>query len=83
MASKTTSKTPVTKTTVSTKASKAELVEVEEVNQIDAALSRIERNEFGLCIDCGQNIAEKRLLHSPFSARCIVCQEELENMSHQ
>ena len=56
--------------------------EVEEVNQIDAALSRIDRNEFGLCIDCGQNIAEKRLLHSPFAARCIVCQEELENMSH-
>lgn len=33
MASKTTSKTPVTKTTVSTKASKAELVEVDEVHE--------------------------------------------------
>ena len=33
MASKTTSKTPVTKTSVSTKASKAELVEVEEVHE--------------------------------------------------
>jgi len=54
--------------------------EVEELNQIDAALSRIERDEFGLCTDCGQNIAEKRLIHSPFAARCIVCQEELENM---
>ncbi len=53
--------------------------EVEELNQIDAALSRIDRGEFGLCIDCGETIAEKRLQHSPFSARCIVCQEELEN----
>ncbi|MDQ5941024.1 MAG: DnaK suppressor protein [Candidatus Dependentiae bacterium] len=52
--------------------------EVEELNEINSALSRIEHNEYGLCIDCGETIAEKRLEHSPFSARCIVCQEELE-----
>lgn len=56
--------------------------EVEELNQINAALSRIEHTEYGLCIDCGEAIAEKRLEHSPFSARCIVCQEELEQ-SHR
>ncbi len=52
--------------------------DVEEFNQIEAALARIERNEFGLCIDCGDHIAEKRLTYSPFAARCIICQEEVE-----
>jgi len=52
--------------------------EVEEFNEINSALSRIEHNEYGLCIDCGEPIAEKRLEHSPFSARCLICQEELE-----
>jgi len=56
--------------------------EVEELNQIESALMRIEHGEFGLCIDCGEPIAEKRLEYSPFSARCIVCQEELENMHY-
>jgi len=55
--------------------------EVEELNQIESALARIEHDEFGICIDCGDEIAEKRLEYSPFSARCIVCQEELEHHS--
>jgi DnaK suppressor protein len=52
--------------------------EVEELNQIEAALARIERDEFGICIDCGEKIIEKRLIHFPFAARCIICQEEVE-----
>jgi len=54
--------------------------EVDELTQINAALTRIEHGEYGLCIDCGEMIAEKRIEHSPFSARCIVCQEELEHL---
>jgi len=52
--------------------------EVEEFNEIEAALARIERNEYGFCIECGDAITEKRLTYSPFAARCIICQEELE-----
>lgn len=53
--------------------------EIDEVNLIDAALGRIKRGDYGLCIDCGENISERRLEHSAYAARCIVCQEELEN----
>ena len=55
--------------------------EAEELNQINSALTRLDHSEYGLCIDCGEAIAEKRLEHSPFSARCIICQEELEHLS--
>ncbi len=56
-----------------------EQAEIGEINQIDAAIERIERGEYGTCLDCGESVSDRRLEHSPFVARCIVCQEELEN----
>ena len=50
-----------------------------ELNLIQSALSRIESGEYGLCIDCSEQIATKRLLNFPYAARCIVCQEAFEN----
>jgi DnaK suppressor protein len=41
-------------------------------------LRRIEKNDFGICEDCGCDISEKRLKAYPTSKLCIVCQEELE-----
>jgi DnaK suppressor protein len=52
--------------------------EIDEINLIEQALSRIEKGEYGLCIDCGEAISNKRLEHYPYAARCIVCQEALE-----
>ncbi len=52
--------------------------EIDELNLIDDALARIERGEYGVCIDCGEPISEKRLEHFPYAARCIVCQEAFE-----
>lgn len=59
--------------------SSLEQTEIEEINSIDAALARISRDEYGICVDCGDVISDRRLEHSPYAARCIVCQEELEH----
>ena len=43
-------------------------------NQVLAALSRIEENMYGRCIDCGNEIPEGRLDARPDAARCVACQ---------
>ena len=59
--------------------SSLEQTEIEEINSIDAALARLGRGEYGICVDCGDPISDRRLEHSAYAARCIVCQEELEH----
>ena len=44
-----------------------------EISQIDAALGRIKEGEFGYCVECGEEIAEKRLRLTPAVARCVEC----------
>lgn len=43
---------------------------------IDAALVRIDENEFGYCVRCGDNIAFARLEHNPAFTTCIDCAKE-------
>ncbi len=38
-----------------------------------AALDRIEEGEWGYCLTCGQEIAEKRLAHDPAAFQCVAC----------
>lgn len=42
------------------------------------AIQKIDRGEFGKCIDCGQPISEKRLEAVPYEECCTGCQEEAE-----
>ena len=44
-----------------------------ERQRIDAALGRIEEGEWGYCLRCGEEIAEKRLQHDPSVPRCVGC----------
>jgi DnaK suppressor protein len=44
-----------------------------EIAQIDAAFSRMEDGEFGYCVECGDDIAPKRLELNPAIARCVDC----------
>jgi DnaK suppressor protein len=37
------------------------------------ALERIKNREFGYCVECGDDIAKKRLDHDPSVATCITC----------
>jgi RNA polymerase-binding transcription factor DksA len=43
-------------------------------DQVLAALSRIEENTYGRCVDCGNEIPEGRLDARPDAARCVACQ---------
>lgn len=46
-----------------------------EIAQIDAAFKRMDEDEFGYCVACGEDIAEKRLELNPAIARCVECAE--------
>jgi DnaK suppressor protein len=41
--------------------------------RIAAAIERIEQGEWGYCLTCGEEIAEKRLRHDPSVAVCVGC----------
>lgn len=42
---------------------------------IDDALERVERGEFGECVNCGEPVAEKRLDAVPWARYCLKCQD--------
>lgn len=44
-----------------------------EIQQIDAALSRFEAGEYGICRDCGQEIDPRRLVALPYALLCTEC----------
>jgi len=52
--------------------------EIDELKLIEQAIIRIDKNEYGICIDCGEAINLKRLGIYPYAARCISCQEDAE-----
>lgn len=53
-------------------------IEIDELRLMESALERINRGEYGICVDCSEPISERRLEHFPYAARCIVCQETFE-----
>ena len=55
-----------------------EQTEIDELRLIEDALVRLKKGEFGDCIECEEPISHKRLDNFPYAARCIVCQETLE-----
>jgi DnaK suppressor protein len=50
---------------------------------IKRALKRIESGTFGVCEECGEDIADMRLLIVPEASTCIVCADKLERLSKQ
>lgn len=46
-----------------------------QLKLIEAALKRIDTEEYGFCTDCGEVIADARLQAIPWAVRCIGCQE--------
>jgi DnaK suppressor protein len=51
---------------------------VQALRDIEAALQRVRKEEYGVCIDCGDDIGVARLQAYPTAKRCIVCQEKRE-----
>jgi DnaK suppressor protein len=50
------------------------------LQEVDAALKRIESDEYGLCQMCDEPIALLRLQAQPHTANCIVCQSKQEQL---
>ncbi len=45
---------------------------------VDEALGRIKDNAFGLCVNCQEEVQQKRLEAVPWARHCLICQEKQE-----
>ena len=54
-------------------------MKAETLNKINEALARLEDGNYGMCFECGEEIAEARLRALPFAVRCKDCEEAREN----
>lgn len=50
-----------------------------ELQRIDAALERLDRDEYGYCLTCGDEISVRRLELDPAATVCIDCARGGEN----
>ncbi len=56
-------------------------LEITVLKQVDAALRRIERGTFGVCLECEEPISNKRLEAVPWARYCIRCQDRHNALS--
>ena len=54
--------------------------EVDVLEMIDEALQRLEDSEYGICLDCGEQIPRKRLEAKPYAKYCVKCKSRREQM---
>lgn len=52
--------------------------QITELRDIESAFQRLKDGEYGICVDCGQEIGFPRLRAYPTAKRCIQCQEKRE-----
>ena len=50
------------------------------LKKIEIALEKMEKGEFGICEECGEEIGMKRLEARPVTELCIQCKEEQEKV---
>jgi len=53
-------------------------MKTETLANIDRALGRLDAGQYGDCAECGDAIAERRLLAVPFAVRCHECEQRRE-----
>ena len=53
-------------------------MKAETLNKIDVALRRLNEDTYGICFECGGEIADRRLRALPFAVRCKDCEEARE-----
>jgi DnaK suppressor protein len=51
---------------------------INEIRRIEQALERVKGGEYGVCMDCGEEIAYQRLQAYPTAVRCRDCQARYE-----
>jgi RNA polymerase-binding protein DksA len=57
--------------------------QIQGIRDIEAAFRRVKDGEYGVCIECGDDIGFSRLQAYPTAKRCIVCQEKREKQYAQ
>jgi len=50
------------------------------LEELNSALDDIEQGRYGICHDCGEEIAQARLRVMPFATRCVNCQTAHEQV---
>lgn len=50
----------------------------EKLKLIENALTRFENSTYGVCLDCEEEIHQKRLLNNPYFLICVACSEARE-----
>ena len=53
-------------------------MKAETLRRIDEALTRLDADQYGFCLECEREIAERRLRVLPFAVRCQACEERRE-----
>src|SRR5258707_780179 len=49
------------------------------IRHIRAAMARIDRGDYGVCLECEQPISSKRIAAVPWAPLCIHCQEQADH----
>ena len=49
-----------------------------QIKKIDSALNRIDNDEYGFCINCGEEISQERLKQDLATAICIDCARSIQ-----
>lgn len=47
--------------------------DAQRLRLIDSALDRIRLNKYGICLSCGKEIPQARLIALPYALMCITC----------
>jgi DnaK suppressor protein len=58
-------------------------MKTETLDKIDAALQRLGEGTYGECVECGAQIAGRRLRALPFAVRCRDCEEARETVGRR
>ena len=57
-------------------------LDFDQLNLVGAALERIDREDYGACMTCGDPISDRRLRAIPWALHCLACQERLSSSSN-
>jgi DnaK suppressor protein len=44
-----------------------------DLTRIELAMRRLAEGDYGYCVECGEEISEKRLIIDPMAERCVGC----------
>jgi len=53
-------------------------MKAETLERVEDALRRLDAGTFGVCVDCGDDISERRIRALPFALRCTACEDVRE-----